>query len=130
MTDINGQDVWTAYEQAMDATVPRTSTELGKIIHEVSYHSLGRMAGQTTTTRSGDTIQSAANTFYWKWWLNGRGPVRPKSAKSLRYFVGGAVVFSAYSGSFEGHRDELEPKYLEAVTRTLDEQLTRSFGKL
>lgn len=130
MADITGQDVLDAYDQAMDATVDRASTELGKLIHEISYHSLGRMAGQTTSSRSGDTIQSAANTFYWKWWLNGRGPVRPKSAKSLRYFVGGAVVFSQYSKPFKGHRETVEPKYEQTVTKTLDEQLTRAFGNL
>lgn len=130
MADITGQDVLDAYNQAMDSTVDRASIELGKLIHEISYHSLGRMAGQTTSYRSGDTIQSAANTFYWKWWLNGRGPVRPKSAKSLRFFVGGKIVFSQYSKPFKGHRDELEPKYEQAVTKTLDEQLTRFFGNL
>ena len=130
MADITGQDILDAFDEAMENTGSRASTELGKIIHEVSYESLGRMAGQTSTEVNGDTIESQANTFYWQWWLNGRGPVRPQTAKALHYFVHGSEVFSQGSGPFEGHRDEVEPLYETAVTNHLDEQLTRSFGKL
>ena len=130
MSDITGNDVIVAFDQAMDSTVDRASMELGKIIHEVSFNSLGRMAGQTTSRRIGDSIESSANTYYWKWWLNGRGAIKPKRAKYLHFFVKGKEVFAKSVKPFKGHRDTAEPKYEQAIVKQLDTQLTRFFGEI
>lgn len=130
MTDIRGQDVIDAFEQAMDNTPAIMTRILGVIINEVSFRPTGNLASQTTSNRHGDIIESSSNAFYWKWWLNGRGAVQAKSGKSLRFFAGGGVVFAPYSKPFKGHKDTVEPMYEENVVKVLDDQLTRSFGNL
>jgi hypothetical protein len=130
MTDIQGSDVTNAFDKAMDTTVPRMSTELGKLIHQVSFNSNSRMAGQTTTRRVGDVLESSANTYYWRWWLDGRGAIVPVRAKYLHFFVGGKEIFTKYVKPFKGHRDTVEPLYQKEAINVLDSQLTRHFGEL
>lgn len=130
MSDITGNDIINAFEQAMDSVLPRISTRTGELIHRISYESNGRLAGQTHTSRAANTIQTSSQTYYWKWWLNGRGAVVPKRAKYLHYFTHGTEVFSKYSAPFGGHRKTIEPKYEEAAANELDNQIQRYIGML
>jgi hypothetical protein len=130
MTDITGQDIINAYDQAMDNTAPIMTRVLGVLINDVSFRPTGNLAGQTTTSRNGDIIQSKSNAFYWKWWLEGRPAIVPVRAKYLHFFIDGQEVFTKYVKPFKGHRDAVEPLYQKEVTQILDNQLTKSFGEL
>lgn len=130
MSDITGQDIWNAYEQAMDNTAPVMTRVLGVLISEISFNPTGNLAGRTTSNRVGDTIESSSTAHYWQWWLNGRGAITPKRAKFLHFFVYGREVFAKSVKAFKGHRDTLEPKYEQQVVKQLDTQLNRFFGAL
>jgi len=74
---------------------------------KLQCNSTGRLASAWRITHTGWFCFMLVNsTPYGKYWLLGRGPVYPKKAKVLHYFVCGREVWSHASGPAAGHKGQ------------------------
>jgi len=132
MSDITAETIQRAFDNWKRTTGQRLQTFSGQMVHDVSYHSMGRMAGQMVCQGTDKGFEISSKAFYWKWWLNGRPPVYPKHAKFLRWYSHGLgrYVFAKSAGAFEGHRSRAEQYMETGIGHIADQQLDRWFNGL